>query len=87
MRRMRTSEGGIKIKKLVLLETMDGQPIWMSQEGEFSLIEDAKHPFRAEYVGHQLPGDSLEKFTARAEKQLGLEVQVEADPAPNRFGK
>jgi hypothetical protein len=76
------------VNNLILLETVDQKPIYMSEGGlSFSLTYNAKHKYRAEYPQPIAREYSVKEFIGQAAKQLGLKVQIENDPAPSLRGK
>jgi hypothetical protein len=68
-------------KKTWLLETLDGEQVFMNTNGKFSLTQDDEYHFAAEFVEGQHPDDDLEKWKAKAEHQLGTQLKLVKGPS------
>ena len=69
------------LKKSWLLETLDGEPVFMNTNAKFSLTQDDEYHFGAEFVEGQHPDDDREKWKAKAEHELGAQLELVRGPS------
>ena len=59
-------------KKSWILETLDGEPVFMNTNGKFRLTQDDEYHFAAEFVEGQHPDDNPENGEQKPSTSLEL---------------